>query len=326
MIGVNQRPVAPGEQPGPEPTLYTPGWVARRLGISATTLRSWHHRYALGPSARTPGGHRRYLAEDLERLDAMHRLVLAGIPAAEAARRTRMPDPEAEPPASRGDSRGLRLAQADDAAQELGRAVWVRDQSTTLRLLGEALDRDGVVPTWNRVALPVLEALGQRWARRRDCVDAEHLFSEALRTVLDGVLLANTPGASLDQPRDTPRNTPSDTPRRATLLAAADGENHTLALYALAAALAEQQVAVRLLGAAVPAAVLAAAIRRTAPRSVFVWSQSEQTGRPDELDALPLSRRPRTTLLVGGPGWERRPPTKAITVWTLQHAIDLLVT
>ncbi|MFD6099857.1 MerR family DNA-binding transcriptional regulator, partial [Nocardiopsis flavescens] len=36
----------------------TPGATARLLGIAPSTLRSWDHRYGIGPRGRSPGGHR----------------------------------------------------------------------------------------------------------------------------------------------------------------------------------------------------------------------------------------------------------------------------
>jgi DNA-binding transcriptional MerR regulator len=66
--------------------LYSPAWVARRLGVTPATLRTWHHRYDLGPTGRTTGGHRRYSRGDLERLDRMRHLTAGGIGVAEAAR------------------------------------------------------------------------------------------------------------------------------------------------------------------------------------------------------------------------------------------------
>src|SRR5947208_9899377 len=72
------------------------GEVARELGVAVTTLRTWHQRYGLGPSAHAPGRHRRYTPEDLDRLETMRRLTEAGVPPAEAARRcgwTRPPRP-----------------------------------------------------------------------------------------------------------------------------------------------------------------------------------------------------------------------------------------
>ena len=42
-----------------------PQQVADRLGISTSVLRSWDREGVLIPSARTPGGHRRYTEDDI---------------------------------------------------------------------------------------------------------------------------------------------------------------------------------------------------------------------------------------------------------------------
>lgn len=60
--------------------------AARVLGIATATLRSWDRRYGLTPSVHTKGGHRRYNPQDMARLQAMGRMVRAGVPPAEAAR------------------------------------------------------------------------------------------------------------------------------------------------------------------------------------------------------------------------------------------------
>ncbi|MGA8116713.1 MAG: MerR family transcriptional regulator, partial [Actinocatenispora sp.] len=67
----------------------SPGDVARRLGVAVTTLRSWDRRYGLGPAGRTSGRHRRYTADDVARVELMHRLSADGVPPAEAARLAR---------------------------------------------------------------------------------------------------------------------------------------------------------------------------------------------------------------------------------------------
>jgi hypothetical protein len=86
------------------------------------------------------------------------------------------------------------------------------------------------------------------------------------------------------------------------LLACAAAEQHSLPLYALAAALAECSVSARMLGAALPYASLAAAVRRTGPAAVFLWSQVPGAGDPAALPDL-RRRRPGARLLLGGPGW-----------------------
>ena len=57
-----------------------------------------------------------------------------------------------------------------------------------------------------------------------------------------------------------------------------------------------------MLGAALPYPSLAAAVRRTGPAAVFLWSQVPDTGDPATLPDL-RRRRPGARLLLGGPGW-----------------------
>ncbi|HXV91828.1 MAG TPA: MerR family transcriptional regulator, partial [Pseudonocardia sp.] len=60
--------------------------TARRLGIAPATLRTWDRRYGLGPSAHTPGKHRRYSSDDVARLELMQHALVRGAAPAEAAR------------------------------------------------------------------------------------------------------------------------------------------------------------------------------------------------------------------------------------------------
>ena len=77
---------------------------------------------------------------------------------------------------------------------------------------------------------------------------------------------------------------------RPVLLACADEEMHSLPLFAVAAALSERRIATRVLGARVPRAALAAAIARTGPACVLVWSYTEGTGDASQLRDLPALR------------------------------------
>ncbi|MGW0551834.1 MerR family transcriptional regulator, partial [Streptomyces altiplanensis] len=73
------------------------GAVARRLGVAPTTLRSWEHRYAIGPATRQDGKHRRWTPQDIARLEEMCRLTSQGVPPAEAARAVLRPHPRPQP-------------------------------------------------------------------------------------------------------------------------------------------------------------------------------------------------------------------------------------
>ena len=59
--------------------------VARRLGVAPSTLRTWDRRYGIGPSKHNVGTHRRYYSNDLIRLTAMARLIVAGVAPKDAA-------------------------------------------------------------------------------------------------------------------------------------------------------------------------------------------------------------------------------------------------
>ncbi|WP_257233714.1 MerR family transcriptional regulator [Halopolyspora algeriensis] len=62
------------------------GAVAQRLGIAVSTLRSWGRRYGLGHTGHSPGRHRRYAAQDLQRLHRVISPTHDGVPPAAAAR------------------------------------------------------------------------------------------------------------------------------------------------------------------------------------------------------------------------------------------------
>ena len=59
--------------------------VSSKLGVSASTLRTWERRYGLGPGERSAGSHRRYLPEDVARLSHMIELIQSGVTPADAA-------------------------------------------------------------------------------------------------------------------------------------------------------------------------------------------------------------------------------------------------
>ena len=218
--------------------------------------------------------------------------------------------PAARPGPGHGSGgRRLALPGASAAARGLARAVLALDEKRASETIRAALDQDGSVRTWEDLLVPVLSGLGTRFEHTGTCVEAEHLLSVA------------TIGAFSRRTADRP----GQAQHRAVLLASAEGEQHDLPLFALAAALAEQGIDSRVLGSDLPYFALAAAVRRTGPGVVFLWSQAPATGDPLALPDL-SPRRPGARLILGGPGWDRdRIPAAARLVISLPEALSEIV-
>lgn len=294
----------------PETVGLTVAAVARRMGVAPATLRTWARRYGVGPSEHRAGAHRRYTAIDLARLEHMRRLVIAGIPPADAAQAacrldlddaavapvTAVPEPVPIPDipdATRrpGGGRVVPLPGGAQAARGLARAAQSLDTAACSRLVGESLDTRGVVGTWDELIVPVLVGIGQQWEDTGRGVEVEHALSAAIQDALSAKVRSAAPATNT----------------RPVLLACAPEEMHSLVLWAVSAALSERRISARILGAGLPASALASAVQRIGPAVVFVWAQLPGTADPELLSTLPV-QRPTATLLVGGPGWGERTP------------------
>ncbi|NUS57244.1 MAG: hypothetical protein HOV66_20655, partial [Streptomycetaceae bacterium] len=110
--------------------------------------------------------------------------------------------------------------------------------------------------------------------------------------------------AARGKPDRSPVPSPLGAGVRGVLLACAPGELHTLPLEALAAALVERGVPVRMFGASLPRAALLEAVRRTGPGAVVVWAHTAATADAETVAAVrSLPRARMTTVIPAGPGW-----------------------
>lgn len=293
------------------------GAVARRLGVAVTTLRTWHQRYGLGPSRHVPGQHRRYTAQDLNRLEVMLRLTSQGVAPAEAAAwalsaglvsqaaSAGLVSQAASAAQGRdGGGQAIPLGQASPAARGLARAAMRLDAPVMRAIFEEEVAERGVIAAWDDVAVPVLIGIGERYQATQRFVEVEHLISRCVSEVLGAV----------------PR--PGSAAR--VLLAAADEEQHTLPLEALAAALAQAGVASRLLGARVPPRALEDAVTRTGPAAVVLWSHTAGTGDVGQLARVVEHPHRPLLLAAGGPGWPGVLPGGVAQLTTLGSAVSLV--
>ncbi|MEU1508112.1 MerR family transcriptional regulator [Kitasatospora sp. NPDC005748] len=325
-----------GPPDAPEDAGLPTGGVARRLGVSPTTVRSWERRYGIGPADRAAGHHRRWSRQDIAVLEAMCRLTARGVPPGEAARAALAerraalhdaPPPAGRPPGTEGSgdiparrdpggSRALRVGTVRPECRGLARAAVRLDAPEVAGILRDAVVALGVVEAWTEVMMPALRAAGRKWAADGEqYVEVEHLLSWHVSSVLRGVAVETGPTR----------------PVPPVVLAAVPGEQHTLPLEATAAALTERGLPFRMLGAAVPFRALLDAVHRIGPGAVMIWSQDRHTADPELLHRVsgstwgPRGSRTRALVVAAGPGWARAlPPAAAACPRTLASAVDLL--
>ncbi|MGY6022542.1 MerR family transcriptional regulator [Streptomyces spinosirectus] len=304
----------------------TTGFLARRVGVSPTTLRSWDRRYGLGPATRPKGHHRRWTPGDVAMVVEMCRLTAAGIPPAEAARAVRSVKERPEGRSSQGASTplprppgaaalavggisprtsasrsgsGLPLGNVRQECKGLARAAVRLDSVAVQEQLNASIRVHGLVVTWEEILGPALQAVGRKWEAAGDrYVEVEHLLSWHISATIRHLYVsaALTGRASDSSP---------------VILACLPEEQHTLALEALNAALAERGVPTLMLGSGVPAEALLAAVQRVGPSAVVLWSQSPATASTPLAHHVAETRwgirgaRTRSRVLLGGPGWRR---------------------
>ncbi|MFD3355055.1 MerR family transcriptional regulator [Streptomyces fradiae] len=238
-----------------------------------------------------------------------------GSPAPRRAVRARRP----------ADGGGLRLGDARQECKGLARAALRLDAAALDAQLEAAVEEYGLVAAWQEVIMPTLQAVGRKWENSGErYVEVEHFLSWHV----SGALRRHTPPVP-----PAPAAAP-DRSGAATLLACVPGENHTLPLEVLAAALAERGLPVRMFGAAVPVESLVAAVRRTGPAAVGLWAQSRTTAsRPLAQYVAGLEwgvrgARRRPAVLTLGPGWAGQtvpglphPPGLAEAVAAVESAV-----
>lgn len=276
--------------------------VAHRLGVAPATLRTWDRRYGLGPSSHEAGEHRRYTDEDLARLAVMRRLVVSGVPAQQAAQLAKSSQVAIDEPLPLP-----KFQDREDVVTAIVRALDGIDSGFVEALIRREILACGIIKTWNEILVPALVLIGKRWEETGSGIEIEHLFSEIVKRVMRDC--ANE--------IETPRNP------KPVLLASIGEEHHCLAIHALAAALAEENIATHFLGARTPVAAISEMVRKTHPPVVFLWAQLSKNADYSALTALP-PLRPAPRLILGGPGWQADRVSGATVVDNLFEACELV--
>jgi hypothetical protein len=201
----------------------------------------------------------------------------------------------------------LSISRGMPSVRGIARAALTLDNNACVALIQDSIERRGVVWTWDHMLVPVLIDVGERWASAGRGIDVEHVLSDSIISAFNSVCARMS----------TPQNA------RPILLACSDEEQHSLPLHAVSAALAERRISSRILGARVPRDVLNAAVRRTGPAAVLVWSYLNETGDSQQLAELP-NMRPAPIVVAAGPGWDELMPRDVQRVYSLVEAVTLI--
>jgi hypothetical protein len=211
----------------------------------------------------------------------MRKLITAGVSPAEAAQQAK---------AFKGKISVEQIVDNFEVREHLVQALQAASKLLDKRFIEDALRQDiekhGVIASWSEVIVPLLFLIGDEWEKTQTGIEVEHLLTEILKSVLrEKSLMASEPCNP-----------------RPVLLASVGEEMHSLALHALASALAEKNISTYFLGARTPLEALNGVIARSAPPAIFLWAQLSNNGDPRFYTYIP-SIRPAPRVIIGGPGW-----------------------
>ena len=293
--------MSPAEQPQSAPEdLLSVSAVARRLGVAPATLRTWARRYGIGPNEHSAGSHRRYCPSDLAKLTVMRRLISAGVAPADAAEQAKAHEGEVVI-----EELTSLCRECDETIDAIFNASEALDSLFVETMLRNEISENGIISAWQEVFVPVLIQVGAAWEKSGKGIEVEHMLTEILKRVL------RESTSEIVVPLNT----------RPVLLASVGEELHSLALHALAAALAERGIETHFLGARTPVEAISSMVTRFAPPAVFLWAQLPVNGDPKFVSALP-SVRPAPRVIIGGPGWNPDKCQNAHFVGSLTLAVD----
>ena len=272
---------------GSDEPIYNMKAVTQRTGIPAATLRAWERRYKVLEPRRSAGNYRLYSERELETLIWLKSQLDAGL---SISRAIALLDRQRDAlPVQLGHAHP---ALADEGQAEnwdrlrrwLGAALVNLDEQEAGAALAEAFALYTVEDVCVRLIGPCLFDIGEAWHSGRISVATEHFATAYLMGRLMALLNAQPPGQG-----------------PLVLVGCAPGERHEVGALMLALRLRRKGRNVRYLGADVPAADLARAIRELRPRAVALSATlAESAERLADLRPLLGSLASSTRFVFGG--------------------------
>jgi DNA-binding transcriptional MerR regulator/methylmalonyl-CoA mutase cobalamin-binding subunit len=249
--------------------------LASLTGVNPITLRAWERRYGLLHPKRTPKGHRVYTHEDVELIRRVLALTERGVPIGQV--RQALETPVA---ARAGHASGAWA----DTLERMAAAIARFDGSELDHIYDEVLAVYPVEHMTNRLLLPLLARLGQRWEGLPGAIAEEHFFAMYMRSKLGARLLHRARYA------EGPR----------LLAACGPGEHHEVGLMLFAIEAHQAGMRPVLLGANTPLAEIGIAQHRSGCDAVVISSSVDPPARLLGRELPELVRAAGVPVFVGG--------------------------
>jgi DNA-binding transcriptional MerR regulator len=152
--------------------------VSAITGVNPVTLRAWERRYGLIKPARTAKGHRLYGQKDIELVNRIVRLLDRGISISQVSNSLKARS--AEPAEARQQSPDPWIEYRERAIDAIVRF----DESHLDTLYNQTLALYPIDIVTERLLIPVLVTLGERWLNTEGSISEEHFFGAFMRNKL----------------------------------------------------------------------------------------------------------------------------------------------
>ncbi len=146
-------------------------------GVNSVTLRAWERRYGLIKPSRTESGHRLYSDKDIERIRLILKLLDEGVAISRVEEALNISSIE-----NQADTEDLNRWNKYEI--EMLRGVHLFDEALLDAIYNESMSLYPVDLVTQKLLMPLLEKLGQRWANVNTGVAEEHFFSSFMRNRL----------------------------------------------------------------------------------------------------------------------------------------------
>lgn len=255
--------------------LYPIRTVSSLTGVKPVTLRAWERRYGLIHPARTDGSHRLYTKEDIERIYEILALIDKGIPVSKVSDIVKNKLEDSKPENDIWHQFHDRMMAA----------ISTFDHPRLKAIYNEAMATQPIAVVTEKLILPILKELGERWQQNQSGVAEEHFFSFFLRNKLGARFHHSVP------------------PQHGIKILACclPGERHEIGILIFALEALSNNFRPALLGADTPLEEIPAVVRRSGVRAVVFSCTGKDILRGQEDAIKALTAGIDIPVFIGGP-------------------------